>query len=127
MSFKFEPIELNFSDVIDLFQQFDTRTDTFVDSISNPQGGECYWVFNDDPKKKDNWRTDGIGWRNNGTKRDRSGVIRKKYYSLVTPSGLDRGYRREVYSHDNIENLHLVHYIGNHELVQPFPHRNNKN
>ena len=49
------------------------------------------------------------------------------YYVLDTTAGLNRGFRREVYYlKDSTDNLRLVHYIGDHSLIEDFPHRNSK-
>ena len=52
MSFKSAEFEFSFIDVIKLFRNFNKETSNHVQSIRNPQGGECFWVLNTDPKKK---------------------------------------------------------------------------
>ena len=52
MSFKSIETELTFEPVIKLFQLFNKDIDSHVQKISNPQGGECFWVLNSDKKKK---------------------------------------------------------------------------
>ena len=52
MSFKLVETELTFEPVIKLFKLFNKAIDTHVQKISNPQGGECYWVLNSDKEKK---------------------------------------------------------------------------
>lgn len=55
MSFKSEEFEFSFTDVVKLFSEFNNIQSSHVQSISGPQGGECFWVFNTDPKKKGNY------------------------------------------------------------------------
>ena len=55
MSFKSEEFELSFTDVIKLFSEFNNNLSSHVQSISDPQGGECFWVLNTDPRKKGNY------------------------------------------------------------------------
>ena len=70
---------------------------------------------------------DGCRWRHNGTKKDKTDVIKKCYYKLDTPSGLSAEFRREVYNLiAEPDGLRLIHYIGDHTKVQAFPHRNSK-
>lgn len=64
---------------------------------------------------------------NNGSKKNKTKAVNKMYYVLDTPAGLNRGFRREVYNLvDSPDNLRLVHYIGDHTLIEAFPHRNSK-
>lgn len=65
--------------------------------------------------------------RNNGIKKDRTGLIKKTYYVLDTPSGLNSGFRCEVFNLlSDQDGLRLIHYIGDHSLIVAFPHRNAK-
>ena len=55
MPFKSAESELSFIDVIELFSKFKSSDNNHVQSISNPQGGDLFWVLNTDPKKKGNY------------------------------------------------------------------------
>ena len=52
MSFKSVPNEFTFDQVVQLFNDFDPINETHVKKISDPRGGECYWVLNTDAKLK---------------------------------------------------------------------------
>jgi len=54
MAFKFETKELNFEQAEKLLTDFISTVDTFVNSIKNPEGGDCFFVYNYDEKKKGN-------------------------------------------------------------------------
>ena len=59
-------------------------------------------------------------------KKDKANVLEKRYYILDTSSGLNAGFKREVYNLKDNDELKLVHYVGDHSLVVDFPHRNSK-
>jgi len=40
------PNEFTFDQVVQLFNDFDPINETQVKKISDPRGGECYWVLN---------------------------------------------------------------------------------
>lgn len=53
--------------------------------------------------------------------------MHKSYYVLETTAGINRGFRREVFNLIGlVDNLRLVHYIGDDLLIENFPHRNSK-
>ena len=45
MSFKSEESEFTFCEVIKLFKDFNQVHCRHVQSIINPEGGECFWVI----------------------------------------------------------------------------------
>ena len=55
MPFRSAEFEFSFDDVINLFRKFSKVESRHVQSISNPRGGDCFWVLNTDPKKKGNY------------------------------------------------------------------------
>ncbi len=74
----------------------------------------------------DDWRADGVRWRNMGLKNFKNGKIQKRYYHLQLEKQTESGFKRLCYSILTISNLKLVQYIGDHNLVVPFPHKNSK-
>ena len=75
---------------------------------------------------KDDWRADGVRWKNYGRKENKSKSVEKRYYNLEVPTGAVAGFRRQVYNLKGNETLKLVHYIGDDGLIVEFPHRNCK-
>ena len=48
--------------------------------------------------------------------------IYRWYYILQTESGINRGFRKNVYACINQKAPVLVHYVGDETLVEPFAH-----
>jgi hypothetical protein len=73
----------------------------------------------------DDWRADGVRWRNMGLKQ--MGVrVQKRYYHLQLENRTESGFKRSCFGlNDNLA-LKLVQYTGNHQLVVPFAHKNSK-
>ncbi len=74
----------------------------------------------------DDWRADGIRWRNMGLKHFNNQKIQKRYYQLQLEKSTESGFRRYCFSLSGNSSLKLVQYTGDHTLVVPFAHKNSK-
>lgn len=72
------------------------------------------------------WQKDGIRWRNNGGKKSKCNLGKKKNYLLSTPDGNIDGFRKEAYMKVDDPTLVLVHYMGDESLIVDYPHGNSK-
>ncbi len=75
---------------------------------------------------QDDWRADGVRWKNNGRKINSRKTYEKRYYILDLKNSYDSGFKRAVFNEINNSSLKLVHYTGDHNLVVPFAHGNSK-
>ena len=78
--------------------------------------------------KKDDWRADGVRWRNIGLKKSSCLPVEKRYYNLQNELKADGGFKRHVFNKTNKSDivLRLVQYTGDHNLVVPYAHLNSK-
>ena len=53
-------------------------------------------------------------------------MLKKYYFFILTPDGPLTDFKRHAYILNNVENLVLVHYMGNHNVAEDFPHGNSK-
>ena len=55
----------------------------------------------------------------------KSPVICKSYFLLDTESGMSSEFKQPTYQKlDKSNNITIIHYIGDHTVAAPFPHRN---
>ncbi|KAM9410801.1 uncharacterized protein KZ484_002799 isoform 1-T2 [Pholidichthys leucotaenia] len=85
-----------------------------------PKGGELY-VIEPPPDCKNEWRSDGHRWENNGICRlPRSKpVVTKCYFYLKRSSGPTREFTKSVYTLHPPGTRFVVHYMGDDSLSEP--------
>ncbi len=113
MHFTISFIELDYEEAYNILINFKPENN-FVTKIEEPKGGQCYIVYNDDANKKDDWRVDGVRWRNDGQKSlpRKFPIIRKTYYKMVKPdNSLSSEFTKNCFRLIDDETKVLVQYI----------------
>jgi hypothetical protein len=114
-------LQLSAEDAYNMLQNFDKNKHTWTNDISKPVGGEIYIFFSEDSKEYNDWKHDGVTWRNNGHRaigKNSGCEMTKIHYVLEQEKTLIKEFIKHVYKIPDMLTPTLVHYIG--DEIQTF-------